>query len=85
MNALLLELAGVAARALRAGVREYKANPTATTQAMISIVILKEIGDWKPTVSGKCILTPGLKTSLASALAGLAHNIAAAEAGRGLV
>lgn len=85
MNALLMELAGVAARALRAGVKEYKANPTTTTQAMISVVILREIGTWNPTVNGKSILTPGLKTSLAGALAGLAHNIAAAEAGRGLV
>lgn len=85
MNSLLFELGGVAARALKAGVKEYKRDPAGATQGSISVVVLKEVGDWKPVVNGKCILTGALRASLASALAGLAYNIAAAEAGRGLV
>lgn len=81
---LLFELGSVASKAIKAGVAEYNRDPKAT-QGSIAVVVLREVADWKPVVEGKAILTPGLKSSLATALAGLAHNIAAAEAGRGLV
>jgi len=84
-SSLLFELGSVAGKAIKAGVAEYNRDPAKATQGALAVVVLREVGDWKPTVNGKMILTGALKSSLASALAGLAHNIAAAEAGRGLV
>lgn len=82
LPALLFQLAGAAEKAIKAGMAAYKAGTT--SPEALAVVVLKNTNDWKPEVKGKQILTPGLRSSLAKALAGLAHNIAAAEAGKEL-
>lgn len=84
-TSLLFELGSVAGKAIKAGIAEYNRDPQKASTGSLAVVVLREVGDWKPTVKGKMILTGPLKSSLASALAGLAYNIAAADAGRGLV
>lgn len=83
MFTLFLQLARNAETAIKAGIETYKGGKTSPDA--IAVVVLQSTSDWKPEVKGKAILTPGLRTSLAKALAGLAHNIAAAEAGKELV
>ncbi len=84
MFTLFMGLAKAAEKAIKAAMAEYKKMDGQVSQAYLSTIILKEIGDWKPEHKGKSILTPALRASFASALAGLAYNIAAAEAGRPL-
>lgn len=83
MWTLFIQLGKTAEKAITAGITAYKAGTT--SPEAISVVVLKSTSDWKPEVKGKAILTSGLRISLAKALAGLAHNIAAAEAGKELV
>lgn len=85
MFTLFMELGSVAGKAVKAGMGEYAARKGDCTQGHLAAVILKEVGDWKPVVKGKSILTPSLRADLAKALAGLAYNIGAAEAGKGLI
>lgn len=83
MFTLFIQLGSTAEKAIKAGMAAYKEGKT--SPEAIAVVVAKSTGDWRPEVKGKQILTPGLRASLAKALAGLAHNIAAAEAGKELV
>jgi hypothetical protein len=84
MFTLFMGLAKAAEKSIKAAMAEYKAKDGQVNQAYLSTIILRELGDWKPEHKGKQILTPSLRASFASALAGLAYNIAAADAGRPL-
>lgn len=83
MWTLFIQLGKTAEKAITAGMDAYKKGTT--SPEALAVVVLKSTSDWKPEHKGKLILTSGLRTSLAKALAGLAHNIAAAEAGKELV
>jgi len=79
---LLLEFGGNASKAIKAGVNAAKPG---VSVGQLAAIVLAETKGWEPKLGGKAILTPSLKTELAQALAHLAHNIVAADAGRPLV
>ena len=85
MFTLLMDLGKYAGKAIKAGLKAYKACDGDITQARLATVALAEVKDWKPRHKGTPILTPGLRVAFAGALAGLAYNIGAAEAGRPLL
>lgn len=81
MITLLLELGGKAKVAIQNGVAACKKDPSMTPDKLAPGIV-KDLAGWDPKVSGKSILTPVLRLKLAAGFAGLAYNIAAAEAGR---
>lgn len=78
---LMLDFGKKADAAINAGMTEYDRLKGACTPEQLAAVVLRETASWKPTLSDKEVLTPGLRLSLAKALAGLAYNIAAVKAG----
>lgn len=78
---LMIDFGTKADAAIKAGMAEYDRLKGACTPDQLAAVVLKETSSWKPALDGKEILTPGLRFSLAKALAGLAYNIAAVKAG----
>lgn len=85
MFTLLSGLGTTAGKAIKVGLAEYKRLGGNTTPGALAVVILKETSSWRPTYNDKPIMTAGLRSQLVQALAGLAYNIGAAEAGKGLV
>jgi len=85
MFTLLMDLGKQASKSIKAGVKAYKAANGDVSKGKLATVVLGEVRDWEPTINGQRVLTPGLRTSLAGALAHLAYNIAAADAGKELM
>jgi hypothetical protein len=82
---LLMDLGKVAGKAIKAGVKGYEDSKGAITEGEMAALIMRECKGWDPKANNVSILTAKARTGLAKGLGVLAYNIAAANAGRGLI
>ena len=79
LTLLLMQLGSAASKAVNSGITAYKVR---SDRAYVLAAVEKEFATWKPPEhKGRNILPTALRKQFADALAGLAFEIAQAEAG----
>ncbi len=80
---ILIEFGQKASAAINAAKRAYidivTTHRRRPSLEELEAAVLSAVGSWNPVQKGKTILTDGARKKLASALAHLAYNLAAAE------